>query len=159
MATVDAPPETEKKERAPRTEADYGIEEMDFLPSAGKPGRSSKLKELLETVQNDHPGKWLVVAKYEKTGAAAAAASTLRSKYGPAEANGWEFATRQIEGGAKTALFVKFDGSLIKPGAASAFENVRAEKEQKRLEKQAKKDEDKAKAERKADRAAANAAR
>lgn len=135
--TQTSPPE-EKKERAPRSEAEYGLEEMEFLPS--KPGRTSKLTDLLDTVKTDHSGKWLVVSKYEKSGAASAAASTLRAKYGPVEANGWEFATRQVEGGAKTALFVKFDGTKIKPGANDAYERVRAEREEKRLAKAAEKD-------------------
>lgn len=159
VQTAPAPPvsggndTTEAKTRAPRTEADYGIEEMEFLPA--KPGRTSKVSELLDTVKTDHPGKWMVVAKYEKPGAAAAQASTLRAKHGPVEANGWEFATRQIEGGKRTALFAQFNVQNIKAGAAETYERIKAEKEAKRLEKKAEKDRKAAKAEDKASRQAA----
>jgi hypothetical protein len=141
-----------KTERAPRTEAELGIEEIEFLPA--KPGRTSKLQELLDQVKVNHPGKWLVVAKYEKSGAASAAASTLRAKHGPFEAGGWEFATRSIEGGAKTALFVRFQDDKIDPNATAAYAKVRAEREEKRLAKQAENAKDAEKKETKADRKA-----
>lgn len=159
-----SPPDSDKKERAPRTEAILGIEEMDFLPPS--PGRTSKITELLEQVKDGHPSKWLVIAKYEKSGAASAAASTQRAKYGPVEANGWEFANRQITGEDEngkpipmTALFVRYSPDKIQPGKAEAWEKVRAEREAKRLEKKAAKDEKDAKREAKAERqkAAANA--
>lgn len=137
-------------ERAPRTEAELGIEEMEFLPP--RPGRTSKLGELLDTIKNDKTkhGKWLVVAKYEKNGAASAAASTLRAKHGPVEAGGWEFAVRSIEEGNRSALFCRFTPSAINPNATEAYAKVRAEREEKRLAKQADKAKKAAKAEAKA---------
>lgn len=124
-------------ERAPRTEAELGIEEMEFLPP--RPGRTSKLGELLDTIKGDKDkhGKWLVVAKYEKNGAASAAASTLRAKHGPVEAGGWEFAVRSIEEGNRSALFCRFTPGAINPSATEAYAKVRAEREEKRLQKQA----------------------
>jgi hypothetical protein len=151
--TATSPPQTEdKKERAPRTEAELVIEEMEFLPPS--PGRTSKLQANLEVIKNEHPGKWMVAAKYDKAGAASAAASTLRAKFGPAEANGWSFATRSIESGNRTALFVNFDPSKIEPGKAEAWDRVRAEREAKRLEKKAEKEKSQAKKAEKADRKA-----
>ncbi len=144
--------ETATTERAPRTEAELGIEEMEFLPP--RPGRTSKLGELLDQIKADETkhNKWLVVAKYEKNGAASAAASTLRAKFGPAVANGWEFAVRTIEEGNRSAMFVRYQPSVINPVETEAYARVRAEREEKRLAKQADKAKKDAKAEAKAGR-------
>lgn len=142
-------PDTEATETKPRSQAQYGIEEIEFLPP--KPGRTSKLAELLEQVK-EQPDKWLSIAKYENSGAAAAAASTLRAKHGPVEAGGFHFAVRKVTGadGDLHALFVKHEPSKVDPKATEAHQRVRAEKESKRLEKAAEKAKKEAKAQAKA---------
>lgn len=137
--------ETEKRTR---TKAEYGLEEVDFLPQ--REGRKSQLNALLAEVESDHPDKWMVIAKYENGSAASATASQLRYRFGPVEANGWEFAVRKTDEGAKSALFAKFSPGSVKANATKAYDEVRAQKDADRLEKAAKKDKDKAKAEAKA---------
>lgn len=148
--TPDTNTENAEAVAKPRSQAQYGIEEIEFLPP--KPGRTSKLAELLEQVK-EKPGKWLSIAKYENSGAAAAAASTLRAKHGPVEAGGFTFAVRKIEEGNLHALFVQYQPEKIDPSATAAYAKVRAEREEKRLAKQAEKAKKDAKAQDKASRA------
>lgn len=110
-ATQTAPdqaPATENGNK-PRS-VDYELEMYDELPD--RPGRQSPIKEAIAKIQASPPpaGKWVCIAKYGNGSAATAAANVLRQKLGHVkEVAGWQFATRRVDNGDRTGLFVSYN--------------------------------------------------
>lgn len=105
--------------------------EGDLPPAPTGGGRASVFKELLDEVasQKEMHGRWACISDYGQPSGAASALVGLRDKYGKDQnISGWVFASRKIEGGNRTGLFVSYDPSKIDPEATKAFEKAKAEK-------------------------------
>lgn len=101
---------------------------VDDLPE--RPPRGSQLEDALKEIVADTAihGKYVCIAQYAQPTAATAAANVSRKRHGSPEAYGWWFGTRKVtvDGEERTGLFVSYDPSRVKDGAAAAFETEKA---------------------------------
>lgn len=124
-------PDTEAK-KIKEKDVKYDRIVMDELPD--RPARTSNQEEELVSIKGDRAlvGKAICIAQYAQGTAATAAANILRKRHGQPEVEGWEFATRKLnadeDGTVRTGLFVIYQPSWIKPGAAEAHAKVVAQR-------------------------------
>ena len=62
----------------------------------------------------------------------AIAAATLRNRHGDVYVEGWQFATRKVDEGTRTGLFVCYEPGKVEQGGRKRFEKVQAEAKAKR---------------------------
>jgi hypothetical protein len=109
-------------------------EEIAWGNEAGEPPtRSSSAQQLalaMREVAAEYPGEFRRVARSHDAQKIASQVQAARAKYGPPEANGWEFRSGRevLANGEKVqSLFIRYDESLIQPGARELHEKRRNE--------------------------------
>lgn len=116
--------ETKQRER----QVEYGeLQVLDELP--GRPQKQSPIQELLGQIKADTEkhGRWVMIAKYANGSAATAAANVERQRKGKDQSiSGWAFATRRVDEGANTGLFVSYDPSKIEGTAEERHQRHQA---------------------------------
>jgi len=107
------------------------IEFLDELPPGARQ-RNPVIEDRMDVIKADTEkhGRWGHLSTFEGEKAANSASSltsAMRAKYGPVNANGWEFATRNVDGVHK--VFGRFSPHKIEEGVAEKYEADRKAKQ------------------------------